>query len=282
MEYITLNNGVKMPILGYGVYQIPDLKECERCVADAIDSGYRAIDTAQIYGNEAAVGAAVTKSGISREEFFLTTKIWISNAGEKQAAASIEESLKKLQTGYIDLLLIHQPFNDYYGSYRAMEAACRAGKVRALGVSNFYPDRLADLCHFAGIKPSVNQVETHVFCQQTEAAAVMKKYGVQIESWGPLAEGRNDFFHNETLANLGANYGKSVAQVALRYLIQRGIAVIPKSTHKERMAENFDIFDFSLNEQEMAQIARLDQGQSLFFDHRDPAAVEQLSNFTLR
>ena len=273
MEYVTLNNGVKMPILGYGVYQTPP-EETERCVREAIEVGYRAIDTAQAYGNEEGVGRALAASGLPREDFFITTKIWISNAGYERAKASIDESLKKLGTGYVDLLLIHQPFGDYYGSYRAMEEACDAGKVRAIGVSNFYPDRYLDLDHFARIKPAVNQVETHVFQQQKAAREYMKKHGCQIMSWGPFAEGKNDYFRNPVLLEVGAKYGKTAAQTALRFLIQSGVAVIPKSTHKERMEENFNVLDFTLSPEDMAAIQALDTGESLFFSHYDPQTVE--------
>ena len=277
MEYVTLNNGVKMPKLGYGVYQVSS-EECERCVLDAIGTGYRAIDTAQSYGNEQAVGNAVRKCGVPREELFLTTKVWISNAGYERARASIDKSLKNLQTDYIDLLLIHQPFGDYYGTYRAMEEAYRAGKLRAIGVSNFYPDRLIDLCQFAEVTPAVNQVETHVFQQQETAHEYMKKYGVQHESWGPFAEGRKDFFKNPVLTQIGARYGKSAAQTALRFLIQSDVVVIPKSTRRERMEQNLDVFDFALSDQDMEAIRRLDEGKSLFFSHYDPATVEMLTN----
>lgn len=277
MEYVTLNNGVKMPQLGYGVYQVNNA-ECERCVLDAISVGYRSIDTAQSYQNEEAVGSAVQKCGIPRNELFLTTKVWISNAGYEAAKASIDKSLQKLQTDYIDLLLIHQPFGDYYGTYRAMEEAYQAGKLRAIGVSNFYPDRLIDLCQFVEITPAVNQVETHVFQQQKTAHEYMKKYGVQHESWGPFAEGRNDFFTNPVLTEIGAKYGKSSAQTALRFLLQSDVVVIPKSTRKERMAENIDVFDFTLNDEDMKAIAALDEGESLFFSHYDPATVEMLTN----
>lgn len=273
MEYVTLNNGVKMPILGYGVYQTPP-EETKRCVLDAICSGYRSIDTAQAYGNEDGVGNALSKCGLPREEFFITTKVWISNAGYEKAKASIEESLKKLQSSYIDLLLIHQPFGDYYGTYRAMEEAYKAGKVRAIGVSNFYPDRFIDLNHFAEVKPAVNQVETHVFQQQKVIKEYLKKSGTQIESWGPFAEGKNDYFNNPVLKEIGVGYGKSVAQVALRFLIQSGVVVIPKSTHKERMEENFNLFDFELTADEMVRIEALDGGESLFFSHYDPKTVE--------
>lgn len=273
MEYVTLNNGVKMPVLGYGVYQTPP-EETERCVLDAIHTGYRSIDTAQAYGNEEGVGNAIAKSGLPREEFFLTTKVWISNAGYEKARASIEESLKKLKTSYLDLLLIHQPFGDYYGTWRAMEEAYKAGKIRAIGVSNFYPDRFLDLHHFAEIKPAVNQVETHVFQQQKIAKEYMKKNGTQIESWGPFAEGKNNYFHNPVLMEIGAKYNKSVAQTALRFLIQNDVVVIPKSTHIERMEENFNVFDFKLTVEEMARIEALDGGESLFFSHYDPKTVE--------
>ncbi len=269
MEYITLNNGVKMPMLGYGVYQVAP-EECERCVSDAISVGYRSIDTAQAYANEEGVGNAVARSGIPREQFFLTTKVWVSNAGYEKARDSIDQSLKKLRTDYIDLLLIHQPFGDYYGTYRAMEEAYKAGKLRAIGVSNFYPDRFVDIAHFAEIKPAVNQVETHVFQQQKQVKEYMKKYGTQIESWGPFAEGKNGLFANPVLQEVGESHGKTVAQVALRFLIQRGVVVIPKSTHKERMAENLDVFDFSLTPEEMTKIEALDGGESLFFSHYDP------------
>lgn len=278
MEYTTLNNGIKMPMLGYGVYQIPDAEECERCVLDAIEVGYRSIDTAQAYGNEEAVGKAIKKSGIPREEFFITTKVWISNAGYEKAKASIEESLEKLDMEYIDLLLIHQPFNDYYGTYRAMEEMYKEGGLRAIGVSNFYPDRFIDLSHFCEIQPMVNQVETHVFNQQKQAREIMKKYNTQIEAWGPFAEGRNDYFTNETLVEVGKKYGKSSAQAALRFLIQSGVVVIPKSTHKNRMEENFNIFDFTLDDEDMAKIAALDKSESSFFSHYDPDTVEMLTS----
>lgn len=273
MKTVKLNNGIEMPILGYGVYQVTP-EECERCVTDAISVGYRSIDTAQAYHNEEGVGNAVSKSGIPREEFFITTKVWLSNYGEAKAAASIDESLRKLKTDYVDLFLLHQPFNDYYGAYRALEKAYRDGKVRAIGVSNFYPDRFIDLASHVEIKPAVNQVETHVFNQQTVAQQIMQRYGTEVMSWGPFAEGRNDFFTNETLQNIGAKYGKSVAQTALRFLVQRGIIVIPKSTRIERMKENFDIFDFTLTDTDMAEIVKLDTGKSLFFSHQDAETVE--------
>ncbi|WP_291585002.1 aldo/keto reductase [Bacteroides sp.] len=275
MENVKLNNGIEMPILGYGVYQVTP-EECERCVLDAISVGYRLIDTAQAYQNEEGVGNAIVKCGVSREELFIVTKVWISNGGYDKAKVSIDESLRKLQTDYIDLLLIHQPFNDYYGTYRAMEEAYKAGKVRAIGVSNFYPDRFVDLAEFCEIKPAVNQVETHVFNQQVEPQKIMQEYGTQIMSWGPFAEGRNGFFTNETLKMIADKYQKSVAQVALRFLIQRGVVVIPKSTHKERMIQNFNVFDFTLSVNDMEEIAKLDKGESLFFSHYDPKIVGYL------
>ena len=276
MEYVTLNNGVKMPKLGYGVYQVKS-GEWERCVLDAISVGYRSIDTAQSYGNEEAVGNAVRKSGVPRDQLFLTTKIWVSNGGYEKAKDSIEESLRKLGTDYIDLMLIHQPFNDYYGTYRAMEEAYKVGYLRAIGVSNFYPDRLVDLCRFVEMTPAVNQVETHVFNQQKTAHEYMKKYGVQHESWGPFAEGRKDFFTNPVLTEIGARYGKTAAQTALRFLLQSDVVVIPKSTHRERMEQNFDVFDFTLDSGEMEAIRRLDEGESAFFSHYDPATVEMIT-----
>ena len=279
MEYVKLNNGIEMPILGFGVYQITP-EECERCVLEAIQIGYRSIDTAQAYFNEEEVGNAIRKSGIPRNEFFITTKVWVSNAGYEKAKASIDESLRKLQTDYIDLLLIHQPFGDYYGTYRAMEEAYKEGKVRTIGVSNFYPDRFIDLAEFVDIKPAVNQVETHVFNQQVKSQEIMQQYGTQIESWGPFAEGKNNFFTNETLKKIGDKYTKSVAQVALRFLIQRGVVVIPKSVNRERMKENIEVFDFILTPDEMAAIGKLDKGESLFFSHYDPEMVKWLIDYT--
>lgn len=280
MEYVTLNNGIKMPILGYGVYQVKG-EECERCVMDAVSVGYRAIDTAQSYGNEEAVGRAVaraiTEYGVPRNDLFLTTKVWISNGGYEKAKESLYESLRRLQVEYIDLVLIHQPFNDYYGTYRAMEEAYKEGWLRAIGVSNFYPDRLVDLCSFAEVVPAVNQVETHVFQQQQKAHEYMVKYGVQHESWGPFAEGRKDFFSNPVLNEIGSKYGKSAAQTALRFLIQNDVVVIPKSTHKERMIQNMDVFDFRLDEEDMTAIRGLDEKESLFFSHYDPATVEMMA-----
>lgn len=281
MEYVTLSNGLKMPLLGFGVYQVPDLAECERVVSDAIQTDYRLIDTAQAYGNEEAVGRAIQKSELPREDFFITSKIWISNFGYEKAKASIEKSLARLQTDYIDLMLLHQPFNDYYGAYRALEEYYKAGKIKAIGVSNFSPGRLADLAIFSDITPMVNQVETHVFNQQLEAQKTMAEYGVQIESWGPFAEGKNNLFTNETLVRIGKQYDKSAAQVALRYLIQQGIVAIPKTVHKERMTQNLDIFDFSLSDEDMADILQLDKGESQFLSHVDPETVKRLSAFTI-
>lgn len=275
MEYVTLSNGVEMPILGYGVYQVTP-EECERCVADALNVGYRSIDTAQAYYNEQNVGDAIRKSGIDRKEIFLTTKVWISNSGQERAARSIDESLRKLQTDYIDLLLIHQPFGDYYGTYRAMEEAYKASKVRAIGVSNFFPDRFVDLAENVAIKPMVNQVETHVFNQQVKAQEIMKQYGTRIMSWGPFAEGRNGLFTNPVLVDIGTKYGKTPAQVALRFLLQRGVIVIPKSTHIERMRQNLDVFDFTLSDADMSAITTLDKGESLFLSHTDPETVKFL------
>lgn len=262
-----------MPQMGYGVYQVSPA-ECERCVADALSVGYRMIDTAQAYHNEEGVGNAVRKSGIGRKEIFLVSKVWISNYGYEKAKASIDESLRKLQTDYIDLMLLHQPFCDRYGAYRALENAYREGKLRAIGVSNFYPDHLIDLASNVEIPPMVNQVETHVFDQQVSARMYMEEYGCHIMSWGPFAEGRNNFFTNPVLVGIGKKYGKSAAQVALRWLIQRGVIIIPKSVHVERMEQNFDIFDFELSEEDMKEIAGLDTGKSLFFDHHDPEVVK--------
>ena len=275
MKKITLNNGVEMPQLGYGVFQVSP-EECERCVSDAISVGYRSIDTAQIYQNEEGVGNAVKKSGIDRKEFFLTTKIWASNFGYEKAKLSIDKSLEKLQTDYIDLLLIHQPINDYYGAYRAMEEAYKEGKIRAIGVSNFYADRYLDLAHFAEVKPAVNQVETHVFHQQRELQEIMKKHDTKLMSWGPLAEGKNDFFNNPVLKKIGEKYGKSVAQVALRYLFENDVILIPKSANKDRMAQNIDIFDFQLSAEDREIISQMDEIKPLIFDHRNPEMIEFL------
>ena len=273
MKTITLNNGVAMPQIGYGVYQVSPA-ECERCVSDALSVGYRMIDTAQAYHNEEGVGAAVKKSGIARDELFLVSKVWISNYGFDKAKASIDESLRKLGTDYIDLMLLHQPFCDRYGAYRALEAAYKEGKVRAIGVSNFYPDHFIDLASNVEIVPAVNQVETHVFDQQIEAQGYMKEFGKHVMAWAPLAEGRNNFFTNPVLEAIGKKYGKSVAQVALRWLIQRDVIIIPKSVHVERMQQNMDIFDFELSQEDMAAIAALDTRQSLFFDHHAPEVVK--------
>ena len=273
MEYVTLNNGIKMPKLGYGVYQTPP-EDTKHCVLDAIEIGYRSIDTAQAYYNEEGVGAALASCGLPREEFFLTTKVWITNTGYEKAKASILESMEKLQTSYLDLLLIHQPFGDYYGTYRAMEELYKAGKLRAIGVSNFGPDRYLDIQHFATIKPAVNQIETHVFQQQKVAREYLQKYNCQPESWGPFAEGRNDMFTNPVLTKIGEKYGKTAAQTALRFLMQSDVVVIPKSVHKDRMQQNFDIFDFTLTQEEMTEIEALDSRESLFFSHYDPKTVE--------
>ncbi len=273
MKTVTLNNGVVMPQIGYGVYQVTP-EECERCVTDALSVGYRMVDTAQVYHNEEGVGAAVKKSGIPRDELFLVSKVWISNYGYEKAKASIDESLRKLSTDYIDLMLLHQPFCDRYGAYRALEAAYKEGKVRAIGVSNFYPDHFIDLASNVEIIPAVNQIEAHVFDQQIEAQGYMKEFGTYMMAWAPLAEGRNNFFTNPVLENIGKKYGKTVAQVALRWLIQRDVIIIPKSVHVERMQQNLDIFDFELSQEDMAAIAALDTKQSLFFDHHAPEVVK--------
>ncbi len=273
MQTIKLNNGVEMPQMGYGVYQVSP-QECERCVLDALSVGYRMIDTAQAYQNEEGVGNAVAKCGISREDIFIVSKIWISNFGYERAKKSIDESLRKLRTNYIDLMLLHQPFGDRYGAYRALEEAYKDGKVRAIGVSNFYPDHFIDLCANVDVVPAVNQIETHVFQQQIESRKYMDELGIAHMSWGPLAEGRNGFFTNETLISIGKKYGKTGPQVALRYLIDRGVIIIPKSTRKERMAENLNIFDFKLSQDDMDAILKLDTGKSVFFDHHDPEIVK--------
>lgn len=275
MEHRILNNGVEMPVLGFGVYQVEETV-CEQCVCDAIAAGYRSIDTASAYLNERAVGRAIRRSGVPREEFFITTKLWVQDAGYESAKRAFAKSLERLQLDYLDLYLIHQPFGDVYGSWRAMEELYREGAVRAIGVSNFQPDRLVDLILHNEVVPAVNQVETHPFCQQTEAAAVMASEGVQIESWAPFAEGRNNLFGNGTLVSLAAKYRKSVAQVILRWLIQRGVVVIPKSVRPERMAENIDVFDFHLAPEDMDLIATLDTRRSCFLSHRDPETVKWL------
>ena len=280
MKEVMLNNGIKMPIAGFGVFQIPDLEECERAVLDAIEVGYRLIDTAQAYGNEEVVGRAIQKTFVPREELFITTKVWISNAGYEKAKGSIEESLKKMQLDYLDLVLIHQPVGDYYGTYRAMEELYKEGKIKAIGVSNFYPDRLVDICLFNEVIPAVNQVEVNVFHQQKEAEKVMTKYQVQMQAWAPFAEGRNDMFNQPLLKEIGNRYNKTVAQVILRWLIQRGIVVLAKSTRKSRMEENINIFDFELSEQEMQIIAKLDRKESSFFSHYDPNIIEYLASLS--
>ncbi|MBB5326122.1 diketogulonate reductase-like aldo/keto reductase [Anoxybacillus tepidamans] len=276
MQMVVLNNGVKMPILGFGVYQITDPELCEQCVYDALMTGYRLIDTAAAYQNEEAVGRAIKRSGVPREEIFVTTKLWIQDAGYESTKKAFAKSLERLQLDYIDLYLIHQPFGDVYGSWRAMEELHREGKIRAIGVSNFQMDRLVDLIIHNEVVPAVNQIETHPFCQQIESAKLMKEYNVQIESWAPFAEGRNNIFQNEVLVSIAEKYNKSVAQVILRWLTQRGIVAIPKSVHKERIIENFNIFDFELSQEDMDMIAALDTKQSLFFSHRDPEMVKWL------
>ena len=276
MKNITLNNGVEMPVLGFGVYQISDATECEKAVLDAIEAGYRSIDTAAAYGNEEAVGNAIKKSGVPRENLFITTKLWISDAGEENAKKAFELSLQKLQLDYLDLYLIHQPYGDVYGSWRAMEKLYKEGKIKAIGVSNFHPDRIMDLMIHNEIKPAINQIETHPFTQQIDTQNFLKENEIQIQSWGPFAEGKNEMFTNELLVGIGAKYNKSVAQVILRWLTQRGVVAIPKSVRKERIIENFNIFDFELNAEDMNAIATLDTNQSVFFDHRDPAIVKWL------
>lgn len=273
MEQITLYNGVKMPIVGYGVYQVSK-EECERCVLDALSVGYRSIDTAQSYFNEEQVGNAIVKSGVPREDIFLTTKVWVEHYGYEEAKKSVLESMRKLQTNYLDLVLLHQPFSDYYGAYRALEDLYEEGKLRAIGVSNFYPDRLIDIASFSCVKPMVNQVETHPFNQQVEAKQWMDRYGIQMEAWAPFGEGRGGLFENPVLAEIAEKYGKTTAQIILRWHIQRGIVVIPKSVHKARMEENLNVFDFVLEQADMDRISELDQKQSSFFSHSDPAMVE--------
>ncbi|MFQ6832330.1 aldo/keto reductase [Butyricicoccus pullicaecorum] len=273
MEQITLYNGVKMPIVGYGVYQVSK-EECERCVMDALDVGYRSIDTAQSYFNEEQVGTAIVKSGIPREDIFLTTKVWVEHYGYEETKKSVLESMRKLQTNYLDLVLLHQPFSDYYGAYRALEDLYDEGKLRAIGVSNFYPDRLVDIASFSRVKPMVNQVETHPFNQQIEAKRWMDKYGVQMEAWAPFGEGRGGLFENPVLVQIAEKYKKTTAQIILRWHIQRGVVVIPKSTHKARMEENLNVFDFVLEQTDLNRISKLDKKQSSFFSHSDPSMVE--------
>lgn len=277
MLTVTLNNGVVMPILGFGVYQMNDASECEQSVYEAIMAGYRLIDTAAAYQNEEAVGRAIKRSGVPREEIFITTKLWIQDAGYERTKKAFAKSLDRLQVDYLDLYLIHQPFGDVYGSWRAMEELYREGKIKAIGVSNFQMDRLIDLISHNEITPAINQIETHPFQQQIESANYMKEKNVQIESWGPFAEGRNNLFNNEVLVSIAEKYQKSVAQVVLRWLTQRGVIAIPKSTHKERIIENFNIFDFELNQEDLETIAKLDTKQSVFFSHNDPQIVEGLA-----
>ncbi|MCX7682403.1 MAG: aldo/keto reductase [Anaerolineae bacterium] len=281
MYKVTLNNGVEMPILGYGVFQIRDPEECERCVLDALDVGYRLIDTAAAYMNEEAVGRAIKRSGVPREEIFVTTKLWIQDASYEGARRAFEKSLARLQLDYLDLYLIHQPFGDVYGAWRAMQELYREGRVRAIGVSNFYPDRLIDLIMHNEVVPAVNQVETHPFCQQIEAHKIMREYRVQIESWGPFAEGRNNIFSNEVLLAIAQKHNRTVAQVILRWLIQREVVAIPKTVRRERMVENFSVFDFELDLEDMEAIATLDTKKSVFFDHRDPEVVKRLGSVKL-
>jgi len=276
MQTVKLNNGIEMPILGFGVFQVKDLAECERSVIDAIETGYRLIDTAQSYGNEEAVGSAIKKSGVPREELFITTKLWIQSNGYEGTKKAFENSLKRLQLDYLDLYLIHQPFGDVYGEWRAMQDLYKEKRVRAIGVSNFYPDRLIDLIIHNEIVPAVNQIETHPFHQQIETQKFLQENNVQIESWGPFAEGKNDLFHNELLASVGKKYNKTIAQVVIRWLTQRGVIAIPKSVRKERMAENFNSLDFELSAEDMEAIKTLDTNKSYFFDHRDPAMVKWL------
>jgi 2,5-diketo-D-gluconate reductase A len=273
MEYVTLSNGVKMPILGYGVYQVTQ-DECERCVLDALKAGYRSIDTAQSYFNEEQVGSAIQKSGIPREEIFLTTKVWLEHYGYEKTKASVLESMRKLQTDYLDLVLLHQPFGDAYGAWRALEELYEAGKLRAIGISNYYPDRMVEFSNFNRVKPMVNQIETHIFNQQKVAKEWADKYNIQLEAWAPFGEGRGGTFDNPVIAEIAAKYSKTPAQVMLRWHIQRGIVVIPKSTHYERMVENFNVFDFTLSDEDMNKIASLDTATSSFFSHQNPAIIE--------
>lgn len=280
MKKVVLNNGVEMPVLGFGVFQIADPAECERSVRDALDVGYRLIDTAASYGNEESVGNAIRASGVRREELFVTTKLWIADTGYEKTKAAFDRSMKRLGLDYLDLYLIHQPYGDVYGAWRAMEELYREGRIRAIGVSNFHPDRVMDFIVHHEVVPAVNQIETHPFHQQVETQKFLKENNVQIESWGPFAEGKNNIFHNEILSPIAAKHGKTVAQVILRWLTQRDVVVIPKSVRRERMAENFQIFDFELDASDMESIATLETGESLFFDHRDPAMVKFLSEAT--
>lgn len=277
MKHVTLNTGVQMPMLGFGVFQITDAKECERSVVDAIECGYRLIDTAASYLNEEAVGRGLRGSGVAREELFVTSKLWVQHTGYERTRQAIDDSLRRLQLDHLDLYLIHQPFGDVHGSWRAMEEAHRVGKLRAIGLSNFHPDRLMDIMAFNEVAPAVNQVEVNPFHQQAESVAFMREHGVVAEAWAPFAEGRNDLFHNEILAGIGRRYGKSVGQVVLRWLVQRGIVALAKSVRKERMVENLDVFDFQLDDADMARIATLETGTSSFFSHRDPAIVKWMA-----
>lgn len=274
MDYITLNNGVKMPQVGFGVFQIKDKEECVRVILDAIDAGYRLIDTAQSYGNEEAVGEAIKKTAVPREELFITTKVWISNYGFENAKASIEDSLNKMQLDYLDLVLLHQPFKDYYGAYRTLVDLYKEGKIKAIGVSNFYPDRLVDLCLDVDVIPAVNQVEVNPFHQQNLALEYNQKYSVQLEAWAPFAEGKNGIFENKILSDIGKKYNKSIGQVILRWLVQRGIVPLAKTVRKERMEENINIFDFELSQEDMNIIAQMNKDKSSFFSHYDPKTVE--------
>lgn len=276
MEYVTLNNGVKMPLEGFGVFQVPDSAECEQAVLDAIESGYRLIDTAAAYMNEEAVGRAIKKCGIPREELFITTKLWVQDTSYEGAKKAVEISLEKLGLDYLDLYLIHQPMGDYIGAYRAMEEAYKVGGLKAIGICNFYPERLADFCETVEITPMVNQIELHPFFQQTQALDLMKEYGVVPEAWGPFAEGKYGIFTHPVLSEIGGKYGKSAAQVALRWNVQRGVVVIPKSVHKDRMEQNFDIWDFTLTDEDMKEIAELNTGHSEIVNHYDPAFVKML------
>lgn len=277
MEYITLNNGVKMPKAGFGVYQITEQKECVQAVLDAIEVGYRLLDTAQAYGNEEAVGQAIKKSGVDRKELFITTKVWVSNYGYEKTKLTIEDSLRKMQLNYLDLVLLHQPYNDYYGAYEALADLYKEGKIKAIGVSNFYPDRLVDIAIFSKVKPMVNQVEVNIFHQQTDALFYNEKYGVQLEAWAPFAEGRNGMFSNPELKEIGKKYEKSIAQVILRWLLQRNIVPLSKSVKKQRMQENIEIFDFELDKDDMARISKMDKKESSFFSHYDPSSVEMIA-----
>ena len=281
MQKVTLNNGVEMPLLGFGVFQVDDLEECERSVLDALNTGYRLIDTAASYGNEEAVGKAIKRSGVKREELFITTKLWVQDAGYEPTKKAFEKSLKQLGLDYLDLYLIHQPFGDVYGSWRAMEELYEEGSIRAIGVSNFHPDRMMDLIVHNKVVPAVNQIETHPFHQQIETQKFLEENKVQIESWGPFAEGKNNLFGNELLLSIGKKYNKTVAQVVLRWLTQRNVIAIPKSVRKERIEENFNIFDFELSKEDMEAIVALDGKQSLFFDHRDPAMVKWLGTYKI-